>query len=159
MDASHPSTTPTQVQEISPLGINKAVCSTDTEETPCVLIQDATAVPTPKISPEDGQNPNINRLTLTAENYIEARTLDEKLSINSAAQAGLFKISTARKLLLLSVFTLAAFLDAFNNSALFPAIPIISEQLSFDAPETVWIVSAYQLTFAAFLLVVSHRVL
>ncbi|KIM27007.1 hypothetical protein M408DRAFT_72095 [Serendipita vermifera MAFF 305830] len=60
--------------------------------------------------------------------------------------------STARKLALLTIFSLAEFLDVFNNSALFPAIPVISSDLRFEPPETVWIISAYQLTFAAFLL-------
>ncbi len=40
------------------------------------------------------------------------------------------------------------------HSALFPAIPDISERLSFAPSETVWLISAYQLTFAAFLLLV-----
>ena len=81
--------------------------------------------------------------------------------------------STARKLTLMALFSAAQFLDAFNNwsvyditqlaiialtllihSALFPAIPEISEKLSFAPSEAAWLISAYQLTFAAFLLLV-----
>jgi hypothetical protein len=82
--------------------------------------------------------------------------------------------SLARKIVLMAMFSAAQFLDVFNNrcvhtlsrnphdspsalpphSALFPAIPDMSEKLSLAPSETVWIVSAYQLTFASFLLVV-----
>ena len=82
--------------------------------------------------------------------------------------------STARKLALMAMFLAAQFLDVFSNrycisfaeahnrslfthpshSALFPALPEISAMLSLTPSETVWIFSAYQLTFASFLLVV-----
>jgi len=39
-------------------------------------------------------------------------------------------------------------------SALFSAIPIMTHELSLNASEAVWLVSAYQLTFASFLLCV-----
>lgn len=58
-------------------------------------------------------------------------------------------------MLLLTMFTIAEFIDSFNNSALFPAIPTLTRELSFTTSEVVWIISAYQLTFAASLLVVS----
>jgi hypothetical protein len=98
---------------------------------------------------------------LTATNTIDTLTLagdqqDQKIDQESSdGNPDLSKVSTTRKLLLLSMFTLAEFLDAFNNSALFPAIPTLTSQLNFTANEVVWIISAYQLTFAAFLLVVS----
>ena len=47
------------------------------------------------------------------------------------------------------------FLDVFNNSALLPAVPEMSAETGMTAEDTVWIFSAYQLTFAAFLLLVS----
>lgn len=65
------------------------------------------------------------------------------------------ELSTSRKLALLAVFCLAQFLDVFNNSALLPGVPQISEDTGMTTEETVWIFSAYQLTFAAFLLLVS----
>ncbi|KAJ7174348.1 major facilitator superfamily domain-containing protein [Mycena filopes] len=62
-----------------------------------------------------------------------------------------------KKLLLLSIFCLALFLDTFNNSSLFTAIPVISVQLDIPNSQSVWLLSAYQLTFAA-LLLISGRV-
>ncbi|KAJ7853760.1 major facilitator superfamily domain-containing protein [Mycena leptocephala] len=62
-----------------------------------------------------------------------------------------------KKLLLLAIFCLALFLDSFNNSSLFTAIPIISVQLQIPNSQSVWLLSAYQLTFAA-LLLISGRV-
>ncbi|KIJ22953.1 hypothetical protein M422DRAFT_217711 [Sphaerobolus stellatus SS14] len=53
---------------------------------------------------------------------------------------------------LLVVFCFAQFLDAFNNSALFAAIPPISVALHINNSRSVWLISAYQLTFAALLL-------
>ncbi|KAG8820920.1 hypothetical protein FRC17_009983 [Serendipita sp. 399] len=66
---------------------------------------------------------------------------------------GLSKVSAARKIALLCMFILAEFLDSFNNSALFPAIPVLTSDLGLKVSEAVWVISAYQLTFAAFLLV------
>ncbi|KAF8151209.1 major facilitator superfamily domain-containing protein [Mycena galopus ATCC 62051] len=57
-----------------------------------------------------------------------------------------------RKALLLTIFCFAQFLDTFNNSALFTAIPPIATDLSISNSDSVWLLSAYQLTFAAFLL-------
>ncbi|THU85952.1 MFS general substrate transporter [Dendrothele bispora CBS 962.96] len=65
---------------------------------------------------------------------------------------GLAGLSSARKSLLLAVFCFAQFLDTFNNSSLFSAIPRISDSLDITNANSVWLLSAYQLTFAAFLL-------
>lgn len=91
-------------------------------------------------------------VALTAQNTIEVAEINEK-SVSAQSQPQLATASTLRKLALLLMFTFAQFLDAFNNSALLPAIPQISSKLDFVLTETVWIISAYQLTFAAFLLV------
>jgi len=64
-------------------------------------------------------------------------------------------ISDFRKFTLLIAFSIAQFLDILNVSALFSAIPVISEHLSLSPSEAVWLISAYQLTFASFLLLVS----
>jgi hypothetical protein len=116
-----------------------------------------TAVATPRLSEkklsEDGKPAGV---VLTATNTVDTLAVDQaSVSPEDEPAPALAQASTARKLALLAIFTLAEFLDAFNNSALFPAIPNITSQLKFDASETVWIISAYQLTFAAFLLVVS----
>lgn len=63
--------------------------------------------------------------------------------------------SKTRKILLLGILCLALFLDTFNNSSLFTAIPVISVQLDIPNSQSVWLLSAYQLTFAALLLIVS----
>jgi hypothetical protein len=102
-----------------------------------------------------------NDVAFTAANTLDTLTLDEQVSETplelEKESLELANTSTARKIALLIMFTLAEFLDAFNNSALFPAIPTISSQLHFEPSETIWIISAYQLTFAAFLLVVSIK--
>ena len=63
--------------------------------------------------------------------------------------------SPARRYTLLVTFCLAQFLDAFNNSALFSAIPAMVKSMDMSEGESTWIISAYQLTFASFLLIVS----
>ena len=125
-----------------------------------------TAVPSPRLSEKklsDDSEKKPNGVVITATNTIDTLTVDEQNSTpirteDDEPAPDLAAASTARKLSLLAMFTLAEFLDAFNNSALFPAIPDITSQLQFEPSETVWIISAYQLTFAAFLLVVSRSI-
>lgn len=64
--------------------------------------------------------------------------------------------STALRSLLLLLFSLAQFIDIFNISALFAALPVLTTSLEMNAGQAIWVISAYQLTFAAFLLLVSH---
>ncbi|OBZ72813.1 putative MFS-type transporter EfpA [Grifola frondosa] len=63
------------------------------------------------------------------------------------------RLSTFRRYVLLLIFCLAQFLDAFNNSALFSAIPSLVIALDMSESESTWIISAFQLTFASFLLI------
>ena len=63
--------------------------------------------------------------------------------------------SNLRKRILFLIFCLAQFLDIFNNSALFSAIPAIAEALQMSPSEASWLVSAYSITFSSLLLVVS----
>ena len=117
-----------------------------------------TAVHTPRLSEKKlSEDEKPTGVVFTATNTIDTLAVDQEMSNRKEDEPApaLASASTARKLSLLAIFTLAEFLDAFNNSALFPAIPDIATQLKFEASETVWIISAYQLTFAAFLLVVS----
>lgn len=65
--------------------------------------------------------------------------------------------SAARRYGLLIVFCLAQFLDSFNNSALFSAVPSLIIDLGITESESTWIFSAFQLTFASFLLIVGIR--
>lgn len=64
------------------------------------------------------------------------------------------RYSAARRYSLLLMFCCAQFLDAFNNSALFSAIPALTVALHMDQSQATWIISAFQLTFASFLLIV-----
>lgn len=63
------------------------------------------------------------------------------------------RLSTGRRYFLLLLFCLAQFLDAFNNSALFSALPELKETLNMNEGEATWLISAFQLTFASFLLI------
>ncbi|KAG1748162.1 major facilitator superfamily domain-containing protein [Suillus lakei] len=63
------------------------------------------------------------------------------------------KLSLTRRLVLLVMFCLAQFLDAFNNSALFSAIPALEVSMGMTESQSTWIISAFQLTFASFLLI------
>ena len=69
------------------------------------------------------------------------------------------RYSVARRYFLLIIFCLAQFLDAFNNSSLFSAIPSLVVSLDMTSSESTWIISAFQLTFASFLLIVSSPVI
>lgn len=65
------------------------------------------------------------------------------------------RFSLARKVVLLLMFCFAQFLDAFNNAALVPAIPTLVRSVGITGSQLAWIISAFQLTFASFLLMVS----
>ncbi|KIJ26247.1 hypothetical protein M422DRAFT_785292, partial [Sphaerobolus stellatus SS14] len=59
----------------------------------------------------------------------------------------------SRKFIVLGILCSALFLDTFNNSSLFAAIPPIALQLNIPDSQSVWLLGAYQLTFAALLLI------
>ncbi|GBE80918.1 major facilitator superfamily domain-containing protein [Sparassis latifolia] len=63
------------------------------------------------------------------------------------------KISNARRYTLFVVFCLAMFLDAFNLSALFAATPVLESHFNMDESQASWVISAFQLTYASFLLI------
>ncbi|KAG2121415.1 MFS general substrate transporter [Suillus cothurnatus] len=60
--------------------------------------------------------------------------------------------SNARRYTLLLIFCITQFLYTLTNSALFSAIPALVRRFGFTQSQSVWIISAYQLTFASFLL-------
>ncbi|KAG8215711.1 hypothetical protein J3R82DRAFT_7591 [Butyriboletus roseoflavus] len=64
------------------------------------------------------------------------------------------RLSSTRKAVLLSVFCFAQSLDAFNNAAIFPAIPALERSMGIAHSQSAWILSGFQLTFASFLLIV-----
>ncbi|KAG8215717.1 major facilitator superfamily domain-containing protein [Butyriboletus roseoflavus] len=63
------------------------------------------------------------------------------------------RLSLTRKLVLLSMCCFAQFLDSFNNSSLFPAIPVLEGSMGITQSQSSWIISGFQLTFASFLLI------
>ncbi|KAJ8579844.1 MFS general substrate transporter, partial [Rhizopogon salebrosus TDB-379] len=63
------------------------------------------------------------------------------------------ELSLTRKLVLLCIFCLAQFLDAFNCSSLYSALPALESSLGMTESQSTWIISAFQLTFASFLLI------
>ena len=65
--------------------------------------------------------------------------------------------SPARRYILLAMFCVAQFLDSYNLAALFTADTMV-QSMGITEEESAWIVSAYQLTFASFLLIVSGSV-
>ncbi|KAJ7751977.1 major facilitator superfamily domain-containing protein [Mycena metata] len=62
------------------------------------------------------------------------------------------QLSLAKKCALLALFCLAQFLDVFNGSALYATIPTLRKDLGYSETGATWLISAYQLTFASFLL-------
>lgn len=60
--------------------------------------------------------------------------------------------SNARRYTLLLIFCITQFLYTLTNSALFSAIPTLVRKFDLAQSQSVWIISAYQLTFASFLL-------
>ncbi|KAG2132735.1 major facilitator superfamily domain-containing protein [Suillus bovinus] len=63
------------------------------------------------------------------------------------------KLSFTRRLILLFMFCLSQLLDGFNFSALFSAVPTLEVSMRLTESQSTWILSAFQLTFASFLLI------
>ncbi|KAG1745449.1 MFS general substrate transporter [Suillus paluster] len=61
-------------------------------------------------------------------------------------------LSNAHRYTLLLIFCITQFLYTLTNSALFSAIPSLVRKFDFTQSQSVWIISAYQLSFASFLL-------
>lgn len=64
-------------------------------------------------------------------------------------------ISNARRYFLFAIFCVANLLDAYNLNALFTGLPVLKEVFGLDEVDASWVMSAFQLTYAAFLLIVS----
>ncbi|KAF8995169.1 major facilitator superfamily domain-containing protein [Cyathus striatus] len=63
------------------------------------------------------------------------------------------QLTPLRRNLILLILCLAQFFDIFNAASAIVSLPKISEDLQFSAGTIQWILSAYSLTFAAFMLV------
>ncbi|KAG8746848.1 hypothetical protein FRC10_003370 [Ceratobasidium sp. 414] len=83
--------------------------------------------------------------TLVGEAPIGKKQTVEPQSLASAAPL--------RKYLLLAFFCLGQFLDTLNNSAVLPALPAITHNVHLTESDSVWLLAAYQATFASFLLI------
>jgi hypothetical protein len=85
--------------------------------------------------------------TLVAETQLKAKPAVEFESLASARPL--------RKYLLLAFFCLGQFLDTLNNSAILPALPAVTHSVGLTESDSLWLLAAYQATFASFLLIVS----
>jgi MFS family permease len=65
---------------------------------------------------------------------------------------GAFDVSPARRTVLLGVFSLAIALDIVNVSALLTTTETIANDLGLVAGNVTWIITAYSMTFASFML-------
>ncbi|KAJ7579811.1 major facilitator superfamily domain-containing protein [Mycena floridula] len=63
------------------------------------------------------------------------------------------ELSSIRKSLILLILSGALFFDVYNASAVITALPTLGTHLGFSPVSLQWVVSAYTLTFAAFMLV------
>ncbi|KAK7453580.1 hypothetical protein VKT23_001463 [Stygiomarasmius scandens] len=63
------------------------------------------------------------------------------------------ELSSLRKNLILAVLSGAQFFDIFNACAAIIALPALQEDLNFDEGTIQWVLAAYTLTFAAFMLI------
>ena len=89
---------------------------------------------------------------------------DATVQITSASQDNIApsdqsseeRVGSLRKFTLLCIFCVAQFLDTFNISSLYSAIPTLETAIGITPDESPWLVSAFQLTFASFLLMVGY---
>ncbi|EUC54872.1 MFS general substrate transporter [Rhizoctonia solani AG-3 Rhs1AP] len=84
---------------------------------------------------------------------VDSITEKEKSIISEPEITALANAKPLRKYALLAVFCLGQFLETMNNSAMFPALPAISHDVGLTESDSVWVLAAYQATFASFLLI------
>ncbi|OJA18472.1 hypothetical protein AZE42_04978 [Rhizopogon vesiculosus] len=63
------------------------------------------------------------------------------------------ELSLTRKRILLVIFCLAQFVDRVNNTSLLSALPTLGKSMGMTPSQSTWVISAFQLTFASFLLI------
>ena len=63
-------------------------------------------------------------------------------------------VSNARRYVLFATFCVANMLDAYNLNALFTALPVLKRVFALDEADASWVMSAFELTYASFLLIV-----
>ncbi|TFK84532.1 MFS general substrate transporter [Polyporus arcularius HHB13444] len=63
------------------------------------------------------------------------------------------RISNARRYFLFAIFCIANLLDAYNLNALFAGLPALKVAFALDEVDASWVMSAFELTYASFLLI------
>ncbi|RPD57986.1 MFS general substrate transporter [Lentinus tigrinus ALCF2SS1-7] len=63
------------------------------------------------------------------------------------------RISNARRYFLFAIFCIANLLDAYNLNALFAGLPALKAAFGLDEVDASWVMSAFELTYASFLLI------
>ncbi|CAE7209578.1 unnamed protein product [Rhizoctonia solani] len=86
--------------------------------------------------------------TLVVNHNVEKESILSGLEVTALAN-----VKPLRKYILLAVFCLGQFLETMNTAAIFPALPAISHQVGLTESDSVWLLAAYQATFASFLLI------
>ncbi|KAJ8502791.1 hypothetical protein ONZ45_g11427 [Pleurotus djamor] len=99
---------------------------------------------------------NADHSTSIADNRGGSR-LGEKLGADveafEAEDSEGVNLSGTRKALMLAIVCFAQFFDIFNANAAIVSLPSMGEDLHFAPAELQWVLSAYTLTFASFLLI------
>ncbi|KAI0653606.1 MFS general substrate transporter [Cubamyces menziesii] len=74
-------------------------------------------------------------------------------SANQSEPAPPQGVSNARRYVLFTTFCVANMLDAYNLNALFTALPALKRVFALGEADASWVMSAFELTYAAFLLI------
>ncbi|KAL0959010.1 hypothetical protein HGRIS_014322 [Hohenbuehelia grisea] len=75
------------------------------------------------------------------------------IDIDTVEKSSSDELSSLRKLVILLILCSAQFLDIFNANAVIVSLPSLGAELGFSAGTLQWVLSAYTLTFAAFMLI------
>ncbi|KAL0948778.1 hypothetical protein HGRIS_008908 [Hohenbuehelia grisea] len=89
--------------------------------------------------------------TIVGEEPSEKAVID--VEVTSLKPSSNFPLSSLRKFAILIVLCSAQFLDIFNANAVIVSLPRLGADLGFSAGTLQWVLSAYTLTFAAFMLI------
>jgi hypothetical protein len=113
-----------------------------------------TTTTTTNVEPSVPEYSTITRSVSATSTAQGSRTISdvEKKSTPIPVGNDLAKSNKYKKLLLLLFFCISQFIEAVNLCALFTSIVDIAPVLHLDDSDAVWLLSAYQLTFASFLL-------
>ncbi|KAF4584831.1 hypothetical protein EYR40_001646 [Pleurotus pulmonarius] len=93
------------------------------------------------------------KITVTESTPQEAEKLDVESSAVENAVPPTETLSRRRKILVLFIVCLAQFFDIFNGNASIISLPELGRDLGFEPGALQWILSAYTLTFASFMLI------